>query len=329
MTPRIGWRPPASTPTPTPTPENGAAPDAAPQALFVSKSVATRQVIAENEAFTQTVQLKNIGAGAWKGFKLVRLPNYGAANKATDALGAQSESIAVPDTPPGGTVTLQIPLKAVKSNPKSGAAQAAPWELRQSNGTKVPILTAPATPAKGGCVWTVITITPPAGANVPDLRHAAYTDPVSNLYVKIGNGGQCTAYVYARIKEKLGIDLRTVPGATFGSNSAGQKWIDQLTGPGKPYALSPLPVPHSAVIWSLVADPNNGHVAFVEGIDAAGKVLYTEANAISWQSFAADNGPESDTWGGGYDGKLRSNTPAEMQAHLGSKYVLRGYIGIA
>jgi|GEM_PF-2628989 len=302
---------------------------ASPQsALFVSKSIATRTVIPENAPFSQIIELQNIGKEEWKGYTLVRMKTYGTANAATDVLGAATDSVPVPTTKPGKTAVVTLTLKGVKSNPKSGAAQASPWELRKSDGTKVTIVTSPGNPAKGGAVWTVVTLNPLPGPNLPNLRHPAYVNPAENKYVSIGYGGQCTAFVYARIKEKLNVDLTKVSGATFGSNAAGQKWIDQLTGPGKPYSLSPTPKPHSVAVWCLNADPNQGHIAFVESVDPNGKVSYNEANAISIGSFAASNGPDSDSWGGGYDGKLRTNTAAEMQAHLGPKYALRGYIVI-
>ena len=300
-----------------------------PSALFVSKSVATRAVLAEGTAFTQTIVLKNGGAKPWVGYVLARPKTYGSAGKATDALGAAVDSVAVPLTKPGKEATIALSLKAVKSDSKSGAAQAAPWELRTAAGTKVPIMVDATTQAKGGCVWTVITINPPQGSNVPNLSHAAYVDKAANTYVKIGYGGQCTAYVYARIKEKLGVALEGAAGSAFGCNGAGQKWIDQLTGPGKPYRLEQTPKANAIAVWSLKTDPNAGHVAFVEAIDAAGKLLYTEANAVSWKSFASDNGPDSDCWGGGYDGAVKTATHEQMLAHFGAGYAFRGYIAIA
>ncbi len=297
--------------------------DAQLGALFVSKSVATRQVMGENSAFTQTIVLKNLCPDAWTGCTLVRLPTYGLASKTTDALGAPASAV-VPVTAAGAAATISISMKAVKSNPKSGAAQAAPWELRRPDGRKITVFTAPGSPAKGGNVWTVISINPVAGNNIPDLRNAAYTDKNVNMYVNIGNGGQCTAFVYARIKEKLNIDLKSVP--TFGSNAAGQKWIDQLTGPGKPYQFGAVPRANAVAVWTLNGDPNNGHVAFVEAVDAAGNIVLNEANGSSYASFAADNGPDSDTWGGGYDGRLKSVPPAQMNGHLGPQQSLKGYI---
>jgi surface antigen len=302
--------------------------DPSTQAFFVSKSVATRQVVQDSAAFTQVILLKNIGTQPWTGCKLVHVPVYGAAKKATDLLGAVSGSVPVPATSPGGTAAITLSLKAVKSNPKSGAAQAAPWELQLLDGTKIPVVTAPGVPAKGGAVWTVVSINPPAGPGIPNLAHPAYTDRTKNRYVDIGNGGQCTSFVYARIQEKLGIDLTKVPGAAFGCNGAGQKWIDQLTGPGKPYTLSPAPRENSIAVWCLTADPNQGHVAFIESVTPAGIAGYNEANAISYASFAADNGPDSDTWGGGYDGKLRTDALPALQAHLGARYTLKGFIGL-
>ncbi|HRH93555.1 MAG TPA: CHAP domain-containing protein [Candidatus Peribacteria bacterium] len=298
--------------------------DAQLGALFVSKSVATRQPVGENTPFTQTVVLKNMCPDAWTGCTMVRLASFGAANKPADLLGAASSSVAVPVTAAGATASINLSLKGVKSNPKSGAAQAAPWELRRPDGGKITIFTAPGTPAKGGAVWTVVSLNPAAGNNLPDLRNAAYTDPSANLYVQIGNGGQCTAFVYGRIKEKLKIDLRGVP--TFGSNAAGQKWIDQLTGAGKPYQFSAAPRANSIAVWTLNSDPNNGHVAFVEAVDAAGNIQLNEANGSSYASFAADNGPDSDTWGGGYDGRLKSVPAAQMNGHLGPAQSLKGYI---
>jgi surface antigen len=314
-----------------PKPEDAATPspitDALPQgALFVSKSIATRQVTEEGSPFKQVIKLKNTGTTPWTGCVLARLATYGPNKKATDALGATSDSVPVATTKPGETATIELSLKATKSDPKSGAAQSAPWELRRADGTKIPIMVDATTQAKAGCVWTTVTVNPAPSPLTPDLKHAAYVDGAANTYVKIGNGGQCTAFVYGRIKEKLGVALEKLPGSAFGSNNAGQKWIDQLTGPGKPCALSQAPRANSVAVWSLTADPNQGHVAFVEGIAANGDVQYNEANWASWQSFASDNGPDSDTWGGGYDGKLKTATPAAMQTHGGPKYVLKAYI---
>lgn len=298
-------------------------------ALFVSKSVTTHAVIAQDAVFSQTITLKNAGDAPWTGWKLVRLETYGPAGKACDRLGVRVKDVAVPATQPGADAVIVIPkMRATKTDPKSGAAQSAPWELRKADGTKMPIMVDPATQAKGGCVWTCVTLNPPAAPDVPDLRHAAYTDKAANKYVEIGYGGQCTAFVYGRIKEKLSIDLTKVTGATFGCNAAGQKWIDQLTGPGKPYQLSPDPKANSIAVWTFLADPNVGHVAFVEAVDAGG-VRYNEANATSMGSFASGNGPDSDAWGGGYDGMLKTATPDQMKAHLGAKYVLKGYICVA
>jgi surface antigen len=298
-------------------------------ALFVSKSIPSRAVIAQDAAFTQTITLKNAGDAPWTGWKLVRLDTYGASGKTCDRLGVRVKEVAVPATQPGAEAVVVIPkMRGTKSDAKSGAAQSAPWELRKADGTKVPVMIDPATQAKGGCVWTVVTLNPPQAPSIPNLNHAAYTDKTQNTYVSIGYGGQCTAFVYGRIKEKLNIDLTKVPGASFGCNAAGQKWIDQLTGPGKPYTLSPEPKANSIAVWSFNADPNVGHVAFIESVDAAGATL-NEANASSMNSFAASNGPESDFWGGGYDGIPKKKTLEQLKNHLGSKYTLRGFIAVS
>ncbi len=316
------------TPATPPSDPAGFVPDAPVGALFVSKSVPTRQVLAEGSAFTQVIQLKNTGTLPWSGWQLARVGTFGPVAKKTDALGASADAVKVPDTAPGAVATVTLALKAVKSSARSGAAQAAPWELRKPDGTKVPILTAPGAVSKGGCVWTVVTLCPAAAPEVPDLTHAAYTDPAQNRYVAIGYGGQCTAFVYGRVREKLGIALDKVSGSAFGCNAAGQKWIDQLTGPGKPYVLSQTPVSNSLAVWVLNADPAQGHVAFVESV-TGDAITYNEANVDGFGSFASDNGPDSDSWGAGYDGKRKTATAEALRTHLGAKYTLRGYIAVA
>ena len=82
--------------------------------------------------------------------------------------------------------------------------KARPWERRQPDGRKVPSLPAPGDVSKGGCVWTVVTLCPAAAPEVPDLKHAAYKDPAQNRYVAIGYGGQCTAFVYGRVRAGRG-----------------------------------------------------------------------------------------------------------------------------
>ena len=177
-------------------------------ASLVSKSLADHTVETEGSSFVQSFTLRNSGNVSWVGYSLTPVAG-------SDPLGGQS-SISIPTTAPGTTVTLNVSLKAVKSQTGSpGEAQLAYWEIK--NGTSViPISgTSYLNPYAQNKLWTSITVNPTSGSMIPNLATAGYTSTI-NPYVAVGNGGQCVAFVWGRVYEALGITLRQADGSSGG-----------------------------------------------------------------------------------------------------------------
>jgi hypothetical protein len=66
-------------------------------------------------------------------------------------------------------------------------------------------------------------------------------------------------------------------------------------------------------------------VAFVENVNG-NRVAWTEANWNSFNSFASINDPSNATWGGGFDGQVKSATIAQFETRTG--YTFLGYVYI-
>jgi flagellum-specific peptidoglycan hydrolase FlgJ len=101
-------------------------------------------------------------------------------------------------------------------------------------------------------------------------------EPYNNVNYDTGNSyaaGNCTQYVYNRITQLGGsIGLFMGNGADWGS-----------TGIAEGYEVSNTPKAGTAVSFApglLGADPNYGHVAFVERVYEDGSILISEMNAV-------------------------------------------------
>jgi surface antigen len=296
---------------------------ASPAASFVSKSVADHAVVDADSAFTQNLTFTNSGNTTWSGYNLVLLSSG-------DHLGAPT-SVPISTTPPGGKVTVSVPLQAVPTYSGEGASQLAFWNIKTASNAIVPISGISYTNSNrvaANRVWTSITINPTSG---PDLSTPEYTDGpgITNPYVPEGNGGECVAYVWGRAYELTGTKL------SWQAN-AGQPWITDAKAAG--YQVNMTPTSNSIAVWT---NPRTGlgHVAYVEGVvpgatAATTIVSITESNYADYMDFAAVNDPNNARnasaliphWGGGYDGPPEAFTQTQMLTHNYPQYKLLGYI---
>lgn len=274
-------------------------------ALFVSKDIVTdgqtftgeHSVITSGHSFTQTIRIRNTDSVGWTGLKMVHVGG--------DSLGGTAESVAVPCTQPKGIAVISLPLKANK-NLSQGAAQLGSWQLQDSRGNPITIQGLTYGLSKfNGKLEISITINPPPSSNTPNLANIAYQ---SGAYVNNNWGGQCTAFVSGRAREK-GFSW------TY-SGGPGQAALDWATNNHKTVSLQiqatkghpaipAVPRANAIAVWT-------GHVAYVEAA-SGGNVTINEANVTSFSSYAGNNDPSGAWWGGGYDG----NGPQTMTAdHL-------------
>ncbi len=166
-----------------------------------------------------------------------------------------------------------------------------------------------------------LPVTPPSPSNVPgvNLGHPQPGDTSPAAYCGLNPffhnnvyGGQCTAFCWGRVKEKLGISLET----EFYGNA--QTWWNQHS-----YQSGPVAQPNSIAVWSY---SGGGHVAFVEDV-SGDQVAFNEANVKTHKDT---------NWGGGYDGvdgmvagpKTKTKTQMSQRQLLISdtSTVLLGYI---
>lgn len=158
------------------------------------------------------------------------------------------------------------------------------------------------------------------GYVAPNISSKYYTTSANPYYPQYK--GQCTAFVYGRCYEKLGIKLKAktytgtgsdglTKGKTYTSfrNNAVTWWHINKALNIYPYGSTPKA--NSIVVWSGY---ETGHVGFVENV-VDQTVYYTEAN---FSNFV-----DSDA-GGGWDGKLHKTTSAGMKKISG--LTLLGYI---
>ncbi len=296
---------------------------ASPAATFVSKSVADHAVVDSGNSFTQSFTFINSGKTTWSGYDLVLLSSG-------DHLGAPT-SVPIGTTPPGGKVTVTVPLEAVATYANEGASQLAFWNITTASHAVVPISgTSYTNPNRVALnrVWTSITINPSSG---PNLASPEYTDGsgITNPYVPEGNGGECVAYVWGRAYELTGAKLPW-------QANAGQPWITDAKAAG--YQVNMTPTSNSIAVWT---NPHTGlgHVAYVEGVVPGATasttiVSITESNYADYMDFAAVNDPNNARnsnaliphWGGGYDGPPETFTQTQMLTHNYPVYKLLGYI---
>ncbi len=296
---------------------------ASPAATFVSKSVADHAVVDAGNSFTESFTFLNSGKTTWSGYHLVLLSSG-------DHLGAPS-SVPISTTPPGGTVTVTVPLDAVETYSDEGASQLAFWNIMTASNAVVPISGTSYTNSNrvaANRVWTSITINPTSG---PNLAAPEYTDGsgITNVYVPEGNGGECVAYVWGRAYELTGVKLPW-------QANAGQPWITAATAAG--FQVDMTPTNNSIAVWTNL-NTGIGHVAYVEGVvpgatASTTTVSITEANYADYLDFAAVNDPNNALdlnaliphWGGGYDGPPEAFTQTQMLNHNYPVYQLLGYI---
>ncbi|MDW7651186.1 MAG: CHAP domain-containing protein [Bacillota bacterium] len=137
----------------------------------------------------------------------------------------------------------------------------------------------------------------------PDVTHPAYS--LLNPFYHSGVGGQCTGFVWGRVREKMEAELPFRNHAKY--------WWDEAEGV---FARGILPAPNSIAVWT---SERYGHVAFVESVDGD-LVTFNEGN---WNTFSGDNG----RLGGGYDGGPKTLTRQQMEVRgIDDEYQLLGYI---
>src|SRR5579864_5224041 len=88
-----------------------------------------------------------------------------------------------------------------------------------------------------------------------------------------GGSWQCTRYVWGRAVEKTGVTLAFTGGP---GNQNGGQWYSNVIAGGS-VSLGSSPRPNSVAVWTGGQD-GNGHVAFVEDVNADGSLIVTEAN---------------------------------------------------
>ena len=287
---------------------------AQPQATLVSRSITDQNgapnandgswfdtIESDGSYFSQTFTLKNTGTTPWDGYYLVHVTG-------SDSLGGQ-DSILISPTDAGHSVKVTVKLEAIKSL-SPGAAQLAYWEIRNGptvNGTTAVTIsgTSYLNSYAANKLWTAITINPKSGKMAPNLAGDGYNSKINPYFPAFG--GQCTAFVWGRVYEKLGIALRQANGSKW-TMSAGQAWINALgkLGYGPPDST---PSANSIAVWS-------GHVAFVEDAEttvvkgkAITSVKLNEANCYHYPGFAYTDDPQNTAkskigWGDGYDGSV-------------------------
>ena len=280
-------------------------------------------MVDDGNSFTQSFTFINSGRTTWSGYNLVLLSSG-------DHLGAPA-SVPISTTPPGGKVTVTVPLEAMETYAYEGASQLAFWNIVTASHAVVPIRGTSYTNSNRVAlnrVWTSITINPTSG---PNLASAEYTDGpgITNPYVPEGNGGECVAYVWGRAYELTGAKLPW-------QANAGQPWITAAKAAG--YQVSMTPTSNSIAVWTNVRT-GLGHVAYVEGVVPGATasttiVSITESNYADYLDFAAVNDPGNARnpnaliphWGGGYDGPPEAFTQTQMLTHNYPQYKLLGYI---
>ncbi len=155
----------------------------------------------------------------------------------------------------------------------------------------------------------------------PNLTSAGYTASI-NPFVSSGYGGQCTAFVYGRVYEKLGIKLTAkkytsngtdglTKGTTYTSfrNDAKTWWyVNKALGI---YEYGSTPRANSIVVWT---GGGYGHVGFVEKVSGS-TVYFNEAN---FNNYVNSN------YGGGWDKTLHSLSSTAIKKR--GSYTLLGYI---
>jgi surface antigen len=284
-----------------------------PSANFASQSVPYHAVFMDGSSFTQQFRVQNTDNATWSGRYLLRVG-------ASDSLGGSANSIAIPSIAPGATATISLPLRAVKSYGDSkGAAQLGCWEMHSGPSFSYPLVYING--VTNGRLWTSITITSNVyGPGIPRLNTWSYTSTV-NPYVNINYGGQCTAFVWGRAAEQLGVQLQV-------TSAAGQGWVNALTGAGKPYTIDMTPKANSIAVWKDAYGA--GHVAYVEATNGSGNtanVLLNEANWKSYQSYASLHDVSGREWGGGYDGSPQWLTHSDLVNRTSPSHItFLGYI---
>jgi surface antigen len=127
-----------------------------------------------------------------------------------------------------------------------------------------------------------------------------------------GGSWQCTRYVWGRAVEKTGVTL----GFSGGSgNQNGGQWFGNVIAGGR-VSLGSTARPNSIAVWAGGSD-GNGHVAFVEDLNADGSLIVTEAN------YPTGSAPHQDT--------LSPTNPPGYQIATrdggnGTSLILLGYI---
>lgn len=149
------------------------------------------------------------------------------------------------------------------------------------------------------CFEAVNTGSSSSSTNI-NLNSVSYSASL-NPFAMAGYGGQCTAFVWGRTHEKLGISL------PFRGNAI-TFWTENISKGY--YAYGTTPKANSIAVWS---DGSAGHVAFVESV-SGNSIIINEANFSTYKNTQ---------YGGGYDGAPKTLTASQMQTRYGT---FMGYI---
>ncbi len=135
---------PSATPTATPFRAARATLSATDQAAFVGETIPDYTQLTPGEKFTKTWTLRNTGPRAWTAaYSFVR----GAGVPAGTALGAPASVPLPTEVPPGGKITLAVPMTA----PQETGTYTLYWALLNPQGEIVPI-------SGGRSVWVTVRV---------------------------------------------------------------------------------------------------------------------------------------------------------------------------
>jgi len=129
-----------------------------------------------------------------------------------------------------------------------------------------------------------------------------------NPFAKSGYGGQCTSFVWGRVKEKLDINLPFLRSAKYW-------WEDKAKLGYTNFGTTPRA--NAIAIWAGDSANPHGHVGFVESVNADNTITFNEANV---KTFNGTN------YGGGYDGKPITMNVTNFESRGKGVGKLLGYI---
>ncbi|MDP2824595.1 MAG: carboxypeptidase regulatory-like domain-containing protein [Sulfuritalea sp.] len=139
-------------------------------------------------------------------------------------------------------------------------------------------------------------------STVPNLSSEGYSK--LNPLVRVGFGGQCTAFAWGRAYEITGKRMDRVGNA--------KTWWDETK-----YPTGQTPRRGAIAVWQGDTFNPNGHVAIVEDVKSNGIIIINEANIKTYKNTK---------YGGGYDGKPKDLSLTNLKARGKGIGKLRGFI---